>query len=184
MDETLCDLIERISGREEEALRLLHARLSGEVFAIAFLRTGDPDAAEDVRQETFLKVWTRAGTFHGAAGADATARAWVLSIARNLALDAGRRRAWEAPRSELVGRCPGRTAFDAEALCGTLDLRALMETLPDRLRGPVVLHVLAGFSLGQCAAHLRVSVPTVSRRCRTGLGLLRERLEREGRGRP
>ena len=186
MEEWLVDLVERVVEHDEEALRLLYLRLSGEVFAIAFVRLHDPDAAEDVRQETFLRVWTKAVSFLGARNTDAiatartpddTARTWVLSIARNLATDRLRLQKRETPLEELVGRRGPKTVLDVEALCARLDLCALLGALPRKLREPVVLRVLAGYSCGECARQLGVSVPTVKRRVRAGLSALRGCIE-------
>ena len=60
-----------------------------------------------------------------------------------------------------------------------MDLLALIESLPKDLCDAVVLRVIAGLSLSECANWLKTSIPTVKRRCRKGLMLLRRRLERE-----
>jgi RNA polymerase sigma-70 factor (ECF subfamily) len=180
MEERLVDLVGRVVEHDEEALRLLHLHLSGEVFAIAYVRLHDPDAAEDVRQETFLRIWTKAGSFLVDRATDATARAWVLSIARNLATDRLRLQTRETPCEGLVGRREPSRILDVDNLCARLDLSALLGTLPPKLREPVALRVLAGYSCGECALQLGVSVPTVKRRVRAGLSALRGCIEPGG----
>ncbi len=183
MEERLVDLVGRVVEHDEEALRLLYLRLSGEVFATAYVRLHDPDAAEDVRQETFLRIWTKAGSYLGTRFSDTayasndTARAWVLSIARNLATDRLRQQTRESPRDDLAGNRFRTTTFDAGALCARMDVLDLLGTLPRKLREPVVLRILAGYSCAECAEQLGISVATVKRRCRAGLTGLRGNIE-------
>ncbi len=181
MEERLADLITGVAGRDEEALRRLHERLSGAVFAIAYVRLHDADAAEDVRQETFLRIWLHADSFRPTDRADGGVRAWVLAIARNLATDRHRRTAREIPVADPP---PKRTPLDGDAIAAALDLRALLAGLPRGLREAVVLRVLAGLSVQECGEELSVSAATVKRRCRRGLDLLGERIGRERETRP
>ena len=61
LSEKLNDLVVRIAAQDEEAMRLFYQGLSGEVFNCAYAMLHDFHAAQDIQQETFLKVWKNAG---------------------------------------------------------------------------------------------------------------------------
>src|SRR5215467_5172648 len=81
------------AGDEDElrALEALYRRMRVRVFAVALAVAGDRGIAEDVMQDTFVRVYSAAPGYRPGS----RARAWVLTIARHLALDAMRRRARE-----------------------------------------------------------------------------------------
>lgn len=160
------ELLRRIADGEMRALEALYRAMRVPVFAVALAVTGDRCTAEDVMQDTFVRV------YHGAPGYQpgTRARAWVLMITRHLAVDAVRRRARE-PASGTAGR-------DAAAPGGEpggvrLDLvRALLQ-LEMIDRQIVVLHDMAGLTHAEIAAELQVPAGTVRWRYRVALARLR-----------
>ncbi|WP_164857114.1 RNA polymerase sigma factor [Sphingomonas crocodyli] len=80
---------------DEGAFRRLYETQGDWVYAIALRLLRDPQAAEDAVQEAFMKLWRTAGRFDIERG---TAKTWIGIIARNAALDLGRRR---QPAEEL-----------------------------------------------------------------------------------
>lgn len=87
--EPLERLFRSIADGEERALHSLYRREVDWVYRIAFRLIGEPSAAEDVVQETFLKIWRMASRYNPSAG---SARAWIAVIARNTAFDHVRKR--------------------------------------------------------------------------------------------
>ena len=85
MSETLTDqrLIERIQEGQAWAFELLYERYAEPVRRQLCYIVGDEPAAEDLLQETFLRVWTRAGQWNG----QGTVKGWLFRIATNLALN-------------------------------------------------------------------------------------------------
>ena len=79
----------QVARGESSALETLYDRYSSIVFGISLKILGDRSAAEDVLQETFWRVWRNARSFHSQRG---SFKAWLFRIARNLAIDAYRRR--------------------------------------------------------------------------------------------
>lgn len=78
------DLLARLQRREPEALAELYDRYGGMVFRLILRMVADPGVAEDLVQETFIRVWNRAGAVDPERGAAAP---WLLAIARNRAID-------------------------------------------------------------------------------------------------
>lgn len=81
-------LIDMAAG-DERAFRQLYETQADWVYAIALRILRDAQAAEDAVQEAFVKLWRTAARFDAALG---SAKTWIGIIARNSALDLGRRR--------------------------------------------------------------------------------------------
>ena len=77
-------LLQRIATRDEAALAALYDRHSRLAYSVIMRILGSPSDAEDVLQETFVRVWSRADTYNALLGSPAT---WLIRIARNRAID-------------------------------------------------------------------------------------------------
>lgn len=78
------DLIERLQRRDPQAVGELYDRYGRMVYALIFRVVRDTGVAEDLVQETFLRVWNRAGGFDATKG---SVGPWLLAVARNRAID-------------------------------------------------------------------------------------------------
>lgn len=80
-EQVLADLLRR---RDPEALAKLYDRYGRAVYALVYRIVRDQGVAEDLVQETFLRVWNRSSHFDAVRGSLVS---WVLTIARNQAID-------------------------------------------------------------------------------------------------
>src|SRR2546426_820173 len=78
------DLLVRLKARDQRALAELYDRYGGMVFRLILRMVRDKSIAEDLVQETFLRVWNRAAGFDSDRGAIGP---WLLAVARNRATD-------------------------------------------------------------------------------------------------
>jgi RNA polymerase sigma-70 factor (ECF subfamily) len=78
------DLMVRLQRRDPQALAELYDRYGQVVFRLILRMVRDSGAAEDLVQETFLRVWNRVGGFDSDRGAVGP---WLLAVARNRAID-------------------------------------------------------------------------------------------------
>ena len=83
MNETDLSLVRGVVRREEDAFSRLYDRYRGLVTAHLIQIVRDPGVSDDLTQETFLRVWHRAGQWSG----EGSFRSWLLRIATNLALN-------------------------------------------------------------------------------------------------
>jgi RNA polymerase sigma factor (sigma-70 family) len=83
-DESLLDGL--TSGEPEPAAAFVR-RFQARVYGLALTIVGDPKAAEDIAQETFIRAWRYTAAHDPVRGRVST---WLLTIARNLAVDARR----------------------------------------------------------------------------------------------
>ena len=154
-------LIRAIAGGDADAFRTLLARHLDAVHAY-LLRIG-PGArhAEDLAQETFLRVWRRASTYEPGRVRVTT---WLHTIAHNLCIDSFRRQ-----------RLPAAGTIDAEAMTAEADessdpvdqasaaeltrtVEQSIAALPDNQRSALLLCQVQGFSNAQAAHILGVNV--------------------------
>lgn len=82
-------LLADMANGNERSFRQLYEAQANWVYAIALRLLRDPQIAEDAAQEAFVKLWRTAKRYDVTRG---SARAWIGIIARNCALDMGRRR--------------------------------------------------------------------------------------------
>lgn len=156
-----------VAGGDIDELEGVYRELRVPVFAVALAILRDPAPAEDVLQETFLRVYDHAGGYR--AGTRPTA--WVLAIARNLALDALRRGGREQPRED-----PHPAVAEDEALSRLTVTRALL-TLDGVDRELVALHDLGGLTHAEIGTTLGLPAGTVRWRYRRALARLETAFE-------
>lgn len=160
---------------EREAFDELVARWHEPLWRYVLAMTGDPDVAEDVLQEGWLRV------LRGIDGLrqPARLRSWVFTIVRRTFLDRLRVRYAEPDLEPLDGPLPD----DGPELLDPAEANALDEALttlspPDR--ETIVLFYLQGLDLREVAEVLDIPVGTVKSRLHRARGLLRDRLEDQG----
>jgi RNA polymerase sigma-70 factor (ECF subfamily) len=156
---------------------------SGRVYRLAYRLTGNPHDAEDLTQETFIRVFRSLaeytpGTFEG----------WLHRITTNLFLDMVRRRQRirfdalpEDAGDRLAGSDPGpEQAYDEMHL--DPEIQAALDALPPDFRVAVVLCDLEQLSYEEIAATLGIKVGTVRSRIHRGRVLLRQALAHRAPG--
>lgn len=85
-------LIARVALKDRQAFDILYAKTSARLFAVAVRVMKNRTEAEDVLQETYIRVWQRAQSFRPGTS---SAIAWLITVTRNLAID--RLRSKKAP---------------------------------------------------------------------------------------
>jgi RNA polymerase sigma-70 factor, ECF subfamily len=163
---------------EASAFEALYDRHARAVHGLAFRMLQDRQGAEEVTQETFLSLWrSRDAYVHGLG----TPRTWVLSIARNRAIDAIRRRPGPAQvRFEMdfdTLEAPERTEDEVLLRSDADAVNAAMRSLPEAQRSVLDLAYFGGFSQSEISARLQVPLGTVKGRMRLGLQKLASQLE-------
>ncbi len=175
------ELMRRYRRGDGGAFAVLVQRHRARVFAFVLRLTQDSARAEDVLQETWLRV------VRGAAGYTPTARftTWVYTIARNVCVD-GVRREQHRTAEPLEEDPPdaGTPWNSPERGAGSAELRRLLEAavaaLPPEQREVFLLREVAGVPFAEIAAVTGAPEPTVKSRMRYALEALRKHLGRAG----
>ena len=174
-----------------QAFGLLVAKYQDRIFNLAFRMTGHRADAEELAQETFLKVLERIHQFRG----ESRFYTWLFRVAANLAISHRRRRARVRFQSLTVSDSDDLTGTQAEALTAAMaDRRApspqtkvmsaeverrvseALETLDDEFRLVVILRDMEGMEYAKIAGVLDVPVGTVKSRLHRARVILREKL--------
>ena len=166
-----------MAARETDALALLYGQTSPQLLAVLIRLLRRRELAEEVLHDVFLRVWDRAGSFDAAKG---SAMGWLVSIARNAALDHFRRH-----KREVVGigddlPLPVETTDPSDlatASAARHALQACLDLLEPEPRRCVVLAYQGGMTHDELAALLDRPVGTVKSWVRRSLLRLRQCLE-------
>jgi RNA polymerase sigma-70 factor (ECF subfamily) len=172
------ELIRAFVGRDVRAAEELYDRFAPRVFGLGMVMLGNPGQAEDLVQDTFVKMWRNAGKFDPSRGSLDT---WVLLIARSHALDLLRRRVLEAKilASQLEPETTGERGPEEHAEVHDLAARArqAMQTLSPGQRAAIELAYFGGKTSAEVAELEGIPLGTAKTRIRTALMKLREALE-------
>lgn len=146
------------------------------LYTLAYRLTANPEDAEDLVQETLLRVRRGLPTYQPGA-----LRAWLTRIATNAFIDQSRRRHRRpemALPEEADGRLPAHPPADVVALAASLDydLQKALMALPLEFRVPIVLCDVADRSYEEIAETLSIPIGTVRSRIHRGRSTLRRML--------
>lgn len=169
------DLLEAVRARDARAFRLLFDRTSPKLLGVVIRILKRKDAAEDVVQDVFVKLWNQQAVFDRAIG---SGMAFLGTIARNRALDVVRRRsvtdtAGDAELEDVMDLMPSPETVAADRG----DMRALMtclDTLSDGPRRAILMAYVDGATGEEIATSLGSPVGTVKSWMHRGLASLRE----------
>jgi RNA polymerase sigma factor (sigma-70 family) len=149
-------------------------RFQRRVYGLALTILRDPDLADDAAQETFVRAWRHAAGYDPRRGRVA---AWVLTIARNVAIDRSRtlRLAADDP-DVIVSRLDGARQGAMPDVGERERVHRALAALPDEQRRALVLAVYGGRTAREISEIDDVPLGTVKTRIRTAMSTLRETL--------
>ncbi len=169
--QTDAELMARVAARDKGALEMLYDRHAGAAMGLALKMLGERNAAEEIVQESFWRVWRRAGTFELERG---QFMGWLFGIVHNLAIDEIRRRKVRPntvstdTEEEAILELPDMQVDVAESAFQSVageQVRMALQSLPDAQRSVIEL-----------ATRLNEPIGTVHTRARLALQKLRETL--------
>jgi RNA polymerase sigma-70 factor (ECF subfamily) len=177
-DETL---VAGLAAGDRDAASAFVQRFQRRVYGLARTIVTDDRAAEDIAQEAFVRAWKHAGAYDPRRG---SVVGWLLTITRNLAIDAVRVRVPASfdPATLLsydrvsVERGPGE---HAELTDDRDRLRAALARLPEEQSRAVVLAGLLGYTAREVGEIEDIPLGTAKTRIRTALLRLRTALVTE-----
>jgi RNA polymerase sigma factor (sigma-70 family) len=160
-----------------EAFQSLFQTYSPRIRAYLLKLTRNPQASEDLMQETMLAIWRKAAQYDPARG---PASAWIFTIARNIWIDAWRKQR----RPELDPNDPALTAAPEPDAANLIEqrqsrdaLHKAMQTLPKEQIELIRLSFFDEVSHSTIAKQLGLPIGTVKSRIRLAFGRLRTALE-------
>ena len=149
-DDTIEECLVRLGRGDRDAVEPLYTLAAPSVYGYALSILKNRHDAEDVLHDCFIAVMSAAGSYNG----QGKPLAWMLTVARNLALDRLR-------KGSLEDR---------------VTVNACLTELSDEEREIVLLHAVSGFRHREIAAFLDLPLPTVLSKYRRALNKLRRML--------
>ena len=183
-DPTDLSLVQRIVARDPAALAALYDRHSRLLFGLVLRIVRDRGEAEEILQEAFVRVWTRAESYDARMGGPLP---WIVRVARNRAIDRLRARRVraivDAPALDMAAleatapasgiQSPEAAVLDSER---RQKLTGALAGLPGEQRQLIEAAFFEGYTHSELAQRFELPLGTVKTRIRLGMTKLRQLL--------
>ena len=177
-------LMYRVAMAEKEALEALYTRYSSSVYSLAMFMLKQEALAEEVTQDIFLNIWTKASSYKAERGEP---KSWIMSVAHHRIVDVirSRRRTQNVTdpgaydRLETLPSSRISTEEEVERRIEREYILEALDTLPPEQREVIMLAYFEGYSQSEMAKILNQPLGTVKTRVRLAMKKLRAALEGE-----
>lgn len=167
-----------IAGGDRDAFHTFLSRYLTAVVQFARRYLSTQADAEDIAQETFIRVWQKSATWQPQGYSP---RSWIYRIAYNLCIDEIRRRPAITPSDENdVCMQSDSLEMAMERDSAVSQLARSLKTLPERQRTAISLCALQGLSNKEAATAMEISVEALESLLSRGRRQLRSRLQHDG----
>jgi len=168
------ELVSRLFRQDKKAFSYLYDNYSSAIYGVIFRIVQDEEAAQDILQEAFVKIWNNFQQYDKTKGRLFT---WIINLARNLAIDATRSKSFRNQQKNLeldkiVSFIDSNksTSFNPEQI----GLKTLIEKLRPEQREIIDLAYFRGYTQTEIAEALNIPLGTVKTRMRSAILRLRE----------
>jgi len=173
-------LVQRLYQRDETAMLLFYNQYSAMLYGVILRIVKHTQLAEDVLQESMLKIWHSSSSYNPTRGRLAT---WALHICRNKAID--ELRAQRARSAEQATLPPNKLPTSLQPLPTDfrpehVGVRELLHDLPPAAQQLLDLLYFQGYTHQEAAEALGEPLSTVKSRARAAIGVLARRLRSAG----
>ncbi|MFC5652258.1 RNA polymerase sigma factor [Paenibacillus solisilvae] len=182
------ELMLLIKGKQHTAVSVLYDRYAGLIYSFAWKALKDEQAARDIVQAVFLRLWTTESDYDPDKGRFTS---WLLTITRNITTDTLRKK--RRDNAGVVPYVPEELEQIADAHTPSPEDRAERQSFKEQIRGAyrhlskqqimLLEHFYwQGYSLGELAAIYNQPLGTVKNRLHQTLKILRRHLVAEEEG--
>jgi RNA polymerase sigma-70 factor (ECF subfamily) len=170
------EIIERLKAQDSSIISYLYDHYSHALYGIIVHIVQDESIAEEVLQETFLKIWQNANVYDAQKGRLYT---WMLNIARNMAIDTTRGKGYKKSQKNqsfennvnyLETKNVHYTPVEG------IGVKELVNQLDISYRMIIEKVYFEGYTLADAAEVLEIPLGTLKTRLRTALQLLRKKV--------
>jgi RNA polymerase sigma-70 factor (ECF subfamily) len=171
------DVIVRAQRGNPEATGAIYARYHQSIFRYLYYRTGDPQTAEDLTADVFLKMVQALPSYRIAT---TPFQAWLFQVARNLAID-HHRRSSAHPVVAIDENLDAEHDLDSviDEKFSSVDLAQALSKIEDTQQDVLLLRFIDGMSIAEAAQVLHKSEDAVKALQRRGLLALRALLDHQ-----
>ena len=170
------DLVSRLEAKDAQAFATLYDRHSRTAYSLAYRMMGERQAAEDLVQDAFLKVWRAAGSYRAERG---SVRTWLLAVVHNRGIDqlrsmASRRRTQDRIEADAPRSQPSEAFNESWRNSQREQVREALKTLPQEQLKVLELAYFSGYTHVEIAELLGLPLGTVKGRMRLGLKKMKD----------
>jgi RNA polymerase sigma-70 factor (ECF subfamily) len=170
------DLISLVQTKDAGAFAVLYDRHARAAYSLAYRMMGERQAAEDLVQDAFLKLWRAAGSYRVERG---SVRTWLLSIVHNRGIDqlrslSSRRRTQEKVEASAPRVQPSEAFAESWRNAQRDQVREALKSLPAEQLKVLELAYFSGYTHVEIAELLELPLGTVKGRMRLGLQKVRD----------
>jgi RNA polymerase sigma-70 factor (ECF subfamily) len=170
------DLISLVQSKDAGAFAVLYDRHARAAYSLAYRMMGERQAAEDLVQDAFLKLWQAAGSYRVERG---SVRTWLLSIVHNRGIDqlrslSSRRRTQEKVEASAPRVQPSEAFAESWRNAQRDQVREALKSLPAEQLKVLELAYFSGYTHVEIAELLELPLGTVKGRMRLGLQKVRD----------
>lgn len=160
--------IAKIQRGDKEGLREIYEAYISYIYMIVLGLVGSRENAEDVTSEFFIKIWTVADSYQS----NGAHKAWLATIARNMALDFIRKNKREIPTEEFAEEISTEETPEEQTV-GEMSVQEALATLSEAERQVVDMKVLGEMSFREISETLHIPMGTVTWRYQNAIKKLR-----------
>lgn len=163
--------MKNVKAGDRSALRVIYEEYVGYIYSIVYQVVLNREDAEDVSSEFFIKLWKLADTYKSGKGH----KAWLASIARNMAIDLLRKNKREVLVEDFADSV-SENASDDEVeshVLSDISLKAALDALRPAEREIVNMKIMGDFTFQEIADILKQPMGTVTWRYQNAVKKLR-----------
>ena len=163
------DLIKEFKSGDEKAFIKIMNMYKEEVFRYMYLLSGNRETAEELTQETFVKVYFKAKTLKSE-----NLKGWIFAIARNIARKEYNKRKLKKifPLSDFKNL--KKASFD-EISSDKILINELLKEIPEKYKTPLLMKEIEGLTIENISKILRKPIGTIKSYIFRGKALLKDR---------
>lgn len=169
---TEAELLAGLQSHDGQAFNFLYDRYSKALFHIILQIIPQPELAEDVLQEVFIKIWQNINTYDETKGRLYT---WMLNIARNQSIDRTRSKDFNnRSKTTELSETVYNERQSAETKMDDVGLKKTLSNLPEENRKLLELAYYQGYTQEEIAKIMNIPLGTVKTRIRATIIQLRK----------
>lgn len=170
------EIVAKIRAGNEDGLRLLYKNYSSTLFGIAMRHLNNEMYAEEVLQNTFLKVWQKIDQYDPEKAAFYT---WMVNILKNSAIDVGRTLKFQSEQKTVSFDNDVHSSKNEHILSMGMEATQLLKNVEQKYVQVLDYLYLRGYSQSEMAEELDIPIGTIKTRVKKAIDILRTKLDKE-----
>ncbi|MDO6597092.1 RNA polymerase sigma factor [Oceanihabitans sp. 2_MG-2023] len=170
-------LVSKFQEKDEKAFETLYNMYSESMHGVIFNIVRDPDIAQEIMQDVFIKAWHKADSYSAKKGRFFT---WILNIARNAAIDKTRSKNFKNTKQNLnsdffVDIIESNESLDDQT--DAIGIKKFVSKLADKCKQVIELLYFKGYTQKEASETLEMPIGTIKTRNRKCISELRNMLD-------